>query len=328
LTAKSTCAKLKNKFYLEREMKKFIMILVLSLSVTGLSFSQENNNISQENNSNSTNLYTLFFNVVNEQFKFPLVGFVNIAAGNHNSPQIGFVNWNTKDFSTVQLGFVNTAGGNMAGFQMGFVNTTAGDASGFQTGFVSTAANKLDGVQISFVNIAKQTSGLQLGFINYADSFQKGIPVGFLSIIRNGGYKAVEFGVSDVSPFNVSFKIGVEAFYTSFSVSYNPFRDGIREQIICGAGLGSIIKLGKTFFINPEITSYHATNESFQHYTAVVPYFGYKITPNLSAVAGPSIVWISTDKNTESPFYNIVKHSINDTNELYLGARTGIRLSW
>jgi hypothetical protein len=47
-----------NIFYLkERKMKKVIMILVLSMSITGLNFSQENN---------GTNLYTLFFNVVNE----------------------------------------------------------------------------------------------------------------------------------------------------------------------------------------------------------------------------------------------------------------------
>jgi hypothetical protein len=319
---RTACAKLK-------KMKKFTMILVLSLSVAGLGFSEENNDYNNDDsNPNSANLYTLFFNAVNERFTFPLIGFVNIAVGNHNSPQIGFINWNTKNFSTVQLGFVNTVGGNMAGFQMGFVNTAAGDASGFQMGFVSTAVNKLDGVQISFINVAKQTSGLQLGFINYADSFQKGIPVGFLSIVRNGGYKAVEFGVSDVSPFNFAFKIGVEAFYTSFNVSYNPFRDGIREQIIWGAGLGSIIKLGTTFFINPEITSHNAINAEFQHYTTLIPYLGYKITPHLSVVAGPSIVWISTDKNLESPFYYITKHSINDTNELYVGARIGLRLSW
>jgi hypothetical protein len=300
-------------------MKKSFMILVLSLSITGLNFSQENN---------SANLYTLFFNVVNEQFKFPLIGFINIAAGNHNSPQIGFVNWNTKDFSTMQFGFINTVGSNMAGFQMGFVNTAAGGMSGFQMGFVNTAANKLDGVQIAFINVAKQPVGFQFGFINYADSFEKSIPVGFLSIAQNGGYTAIELGVSDISPFNVSFKIGVEAFYTSFSVSYNPFKDGIREQIIWGAGFGSIIKLGEIFFINPEVTSYNGINEQFQHYMSVVPYFGYKIMPNLSIVAGPSVVWTSTDKNIESPFYSIIKHSINDTNELYLGARMGIRFSW
>jgi hypothetical protein len=300
-------------------MKKAAMILVLSLSITGLNFSQEND---------STNLYTVFFNIVNEHFKFPLIGFVNIAGGNHQLPEIGFVNWNTKDFSTVQLGFVNTVGGAMAGFQMGFVNTVAGNMGGFQLGFVNTAVHKLNGAQISFINIAKQATGFQLGFINYADSFEKGIPVGFLSIVRDGGYKAVEAGVSDVAPFGLSFKIGVERFYTSFHVFYNPFKDGIREQIIGGAGFGSIIKLGELFFINPEITAYTGIDEQFQRHVNVVPYLGYTIIPNLSVMVGPSIVWTSADNTIESPFYGIVKYSINDTNELYLGARMGIRFSW
>jgi hypothetical protein len=39
-------------------------------------------------------------------------------------------------------------------------------------------------------------------------------------------------GVSEISPFNLAFKIGIKKFYTSFNVAYNPFRDGIREQII------------------------------------------------------------------------------------------------
>jgi hypothetical protein len=295
------------------------MVLVLALSITGLNFSQENDGI---------NLYTVFFNSVNEQFRFPLIGFVNIARGNHASPQIGFVNWNTEDFNTAQFGFVNTVGGDMAGLQMGFVNTVAGGMSGAQFGFVNTAVNELGGAQISFVNITQKLTGLQFGFINYVDSIEKGVPVGFLSIVRNGGYKAIELGVSEISPFNLSFKLGIEAFYTSFSVSYNPFRDGIREQIIWGAGFGSIINLGETFFINPEVTSYNTINEHFQPYVSVVPYFGYKIIPNLSVVAGPSIVWDYTEKNRESPFYSITKYSINDSNVLYLGARMGIRFSW
>jgi hypothetical protein len=309
----------RGKGYESMRMKKFVMVFILLTFIVGLNFSEENNN---------TNLYTFFFNSVNEQFQFPVLGFVNIAVGNHSLPQIGFVNWNTKHFSTAQIGFLNTVGGNMAGLQIGFVNTVAGDVSGLQLGFVNNAVNELDGAQIAFINVAKQPTGLQLGFINYADSYENGVPVGFLSIARDGGYKAIELGVSDIAPFNVSFKIGVEVFYTSFNVSYNPFRDGIREQIIWGAGFGSIIKLGETFFINPEIISYNTINERFQHYLSVVPYFGCKIIPNLSVVAGPSIVWISTNKNSENPFYSIIKHSLNDSNELYLGARIGIRFSW
>jgi hypothetical protein len=334
-------------------MKKIVIAMFIFIASIGLNFGQENQ---QDNN---INLYTFFVNIVHEQFRFPLIGFVNIAGGNHNSPQIGFFNWNQNNFGTLQLSFINTVGGDMAGLQMGFVNTVAGGMSGFQTsfintviksftgvqfgfvntaigkdvkglqlGFINTTINKLEGVQISFVNTTKQLNGLQFGFINYAGSIEKGIPIGLLSIIRNGGYKAIEIGVSEISPLNLSFKIGVERFYTSFIVTYNPLKDGIREQIILGAGFGSIIRLGETFYLNPEITAQNSINENFQNYISVIPYFGYNIISNLSIVVGPSLGWAYNDKSIEKPFYKIMEYSINDENKLYLGVRMGIRFRW
>jgi hypothetical protein len=306
------------------KMKKITMTLVLLTLLAGLSFSQE----TEQNR--DLFLYTLLVNSVNDQFSFPLIGFVNISRGDHHLPQIGLINWNRNNFSTVQMGFVNTVGGDMAGLQSGFVNTVAGGASGIQLGFANTSSNRMDGIQMSFVNFTKQLNGLQLGFINYVDSVENGIPIGFLSIVRNGGYKAVELGVSEISPFNASFKIGVERLYTSFSVSYNPFDDGIRDQIVWGVGFGSIIPIGKKFFFNPEITTHYAITESFQSYLRVVPSFGYTITSNLSIVAGPSMVWtyVNNDKGVEIPFYRITEHSINDKNKLIAGARMALRLRW
>jgi hypothetical protein len=319
-------------------MKKFVIAVFLFVSSIGLSFGQEG----QKNN--DTSVYTFFVNIVNEQFRLPLIGFINIVGGSHNSPQVGFVNWNQNDFATLQMGFVNTVGGDMTGLQMGFINTVVKsfngaqlgfvntavgkDVNGLQLGFINTTINKFGGAQISFVNITKQLNGLQFGFINYADSIEKGIPIGFFSIVRNGGYKAIEIGVSEISPLNLSFKIGVEKFYTSFIVGYNPFRDGIPEQITWGAGFGTIIQLGKTFYFNPEITSHNGVDGNFINYVSIIPYFGYNIISNISIVVGPSLVWAYNNKSIENPFYRIIEYSINDKNKLYLGARMGIRFRW
>jgi hypothetical protein len=306
----------------ENKMKNFILVFVLCIAIFRTSYAQED----QQNNSG--NLYTFFVNVVGEQFRFPLFGFVNIAGGTHNSLQIGFVNWNKNNFTGLQLGFINTVSGNMDGFQMGFVNTTAHSFAGFQFGFVNTGANGIDGAQISFMNSTKNLNGLQLGFINYVDSIEQGIPVGFVSIVRKGGYRAIELGGSELSPFNASFKIGVERFYTSFIVSYNPFRDGVREQIMLGAGFGTIIRLNEKFFINSETTSNNAITGNFQHYLSFVPYIGCHIISNLSVVAGPSIVWAYADKDASRIFYNISQYTINENNKLYFGARAAVRFSW
>jgi hypothetical protein len=303
-------------------MRKFIIAFILCITIFGTNYAQKNQQ------GNSDNLYTFFVNVVNEQFHFPLIGFVNIAGGNHNSAQIGFVNRNQNNFTGLQLGFINTVGENTDGFQIGFINTTAHSLAGFQLGFVNTATDGVDGAQISFINIAKRLNGLQLGFINYVDSIEQGIPVGFLSIAREGGYRAVELGASELSPFNVSFKIGIEQFYTSFIVSYNPFGDGIREQVMLGGGFGTIIRLNESFFINPEIISTNTIISDYQNYLSFIPYIGYNITSNLSIVAGPSIVWRYANKDISSIFYNIGQYSINDDNKLYFGAKASIRFSW
>ena len=305
-------------------MKKLILVLLVSISIIGSIFAEEN----QQNS--GANLYTFFVNIANEQFDFPLIGFVNIAGGDHNSSQMGFINWNQNNFKTLQMGFVNTIGGNMAGLQMGFVNTIVGkNAIGSQLGFVNTNINEFSGFQMAFINITKQLKGFQFGFINYSDSIEKGIPIGFLSIVRNGGYKAVELGISEISPFNLSFKIGVEKFYTSFIVAYNPFREGIREQIFWGTGIGTNIRMGETFFFNPEIIFHHSINENSQNYISFVPYFGYKFMPNLSIVAGPSILWTYSNNNeTRDPFINILKYDINERHKLFLGGRISLRFHW
>jgi hypothetical protein len=305
-------------------MKKIIVIgLVLFASVLGINFAQENQQ------DGSTSLYTFFINSVDEQFKYPLVGFINIAFGNHDLPQIGFLNWNRNNFSSLQLSFINTVGGDMEGFQMGLINTVAGGITGSQLGFINTAAKSLRGVQLGLVNTSfdEEAEGLQIGFINYAESFENGIPIGLLSIVQNGGYKAVELGVSEMSPFNLSFKIGVEKFYTLFIVSYNPFKDAIGDKLMLGVGFGSIIQLGKGLYLNPEITSNNAPGWDFQHYLGIVPYFGYNITPNLSIAAGPSAVWAHSE-NGEGLFYRILEYPIDDDNKIYCGARMAFRFCW
>ena len=304
-------------------MKKLALILALALSITSLSFAEGNER-------GGNNLYTFFVNIVNEQFNFPLIGFINIAKGDHNLPQIGFVNWNLRNFGSAQLGFINTIAGNLSGFQLGYVNTSLGKTNGAQMGFVNTTLGNTNGAQIGFINTTlNSVNGVQFGFVNFADTIESGIPIGFLSVVRNGGYRALEFGVSEIALFNVSFKIGVERFYSSFTVSYNPFLDIFREQLIFGFGFGSIITLTEVFFLNPEVKWHNRAVASSSSYLSVTPYFGFNIIPRLSVVLGPTVSLEHNRNNDERfPFFRIVEHSINRSNKLYLGARVGIRFRW
>lgn len=137
-------------------------------------------------------IYTGIVNIVPDQFNFPLIGFINLANGSHNSSHIGFINVNEKDFTGVQLSFVNTVGGEVKGTQIGFVNVCDDPLTGLQLGFVNVAGKRTQGAQIGFVNTTSSIKGFQLGFVNVTDTLDKGIPLGFVSIVKEGGYRALE----------------------------------------------------------------------------------------------------------------------------------------
>lgn len=291
----------------------------------------------KEDISVNNNLYSFFLNIIYEPFPYPLIGFVNIAFGNHNIFQAGYVNWNSENFSGFQAAFSNTVGGDFKGFQAGFVNVNKHETNGMQTGFLN-AVRKMEGIQIGFVNIvARNMKGLQLGFVNYAESIN-GVPVGFLSIVKNGGYMAVEYFNSNYHNYNLSFKTGIDRFYTSVIFSYNQTYENTWDNFASGFGIGSIFPIGKIFYINPELSSLLPNNndKTFFNYESFVPYFGVNIG-KLSIAAGPTIIWVRSyniDKSNQKPEYKVLPkpnyslyyHEINDNNSLSIGLRAAGRL--
>ena len=311
-------------------MKKLILALLI-LGWTNSVFSQ-----------NTTNIYSVFVNVVNEPFRWPLIGFANVAFGGHKTPQIGFVNINTGDFKGLQTSFINTVGGKFNGAQVGFVNTTlssfngsqigfvntSSSFNGAQTGFVNIAYKEMTGAQISFVNIAaRRTKGVQIGFVNYADSAENLIPIGFLSIVRHGGYQAIEYGFTEFHPVNIGYKIGVEKLYTTFSLSYNPFEGSSNKRFAYGLGLGSIIPLGASFFFNPELNSLNGIGKNPTSTLSAVPYFGYRLSGRMSVTVGPSVTWSHGDgiDVLQEPLFAISNNKIDSKNSIVVGARAGVR---
>jgi len=309
--------------------------------------------------SSAKGIYTFFFNYVHEPFQYPLVGFINIHHGNHQFAQIGYFNWNTKNFSGTQAAFVNTTGGNFDGVQVGFLNTTAGDARGLQAafvnttignttgiqtgfvntvikamtgpqiGYVNTAVWKMTGAQIGFANVAAQgLRGVQVGFVNYADSIENGVPIGFVSIVRKGGYQAIEYSISETHTYNAGLKLGVDKFYTTLFFSYNQAKEASWEHYATGMGIGSIIPIGKGFFFNPELNALSTPEWNTNHaFTSFVPYFGFKPFKHFNAVIGPSLTHIhSSNATLPKPFFSIYTHDINELNRILIGARAAVRL--
>jgi len=302
--------------------------------------------------SSNRNLYTFFVNIVYEPFPFPLFGFVNVAHGNHGLAQAGYINWNTKNFSGLQGGFINTIGGELRGVQGGFINTaidsadgiqggfinTTGSFNGLQGGFVNVATKGGQGLQAGFVNVSLQKlRGVQLGFVNYTDSIESGIPIGFISIVRQGGYMAVEYSFSEFYPVNLGFKIGIEKFYTTLSValsaSYNTVHGPTLNDLAIGLGIGSIIPINDKFFFNPELSQLSPISFVGSRQTlSLVPFFGYKIGKHFSVTAGPSVTWLRVygDGAPPKPLFKIAEYTFTDDpdrekNSIVVGARAAVR---
>jgi hypothetical protein len=358
-------------------MRQLIIAIVLSL-LSFAGFAQE------------TNVYTFFLNVVNDDFKFPLIGFVNMANGNHKGVQLGFVNWNVRNFTGLQMGMVNTLGADLTGAQLAYINTTIQQVHGVQIGFINTAIQQVNGAQISFINTAlhdvhgaqvgyintakqefrgvqsgfvntalqkvdgaqigfvntatkesygpqigfvnaanRKESGFQLGFINFADTIAKGVPIGFLSIVRRGGYFAFEVAFSEFFPVTVGFKTGIEKFYTTVFLAYQPAGKSSKDVYASGFGFGTIIPLRKSFFFNPEIHSFSTIEKkNNRQLTSIVPLFGYHLSRNLSITAGPTVTWSNSEGDGVilKPVFNIASFGIDKNNSIFVGARTGVRV--
>ncbi len=202
-------------------------------------------------------------------------GFMNVVGGNSRSAAgAGFMNVTRGDFEGVSgAGFMNVTAGSSHGVMgAGFMNVTVGNARGiYGAGFGNFSAGTMQGAQLAgfmnvagdvqglqvagFLNAASKVEGFQLGFINVSDTIS-GVPIGFLSVTRKGGLRQLELATSDVMYTNLSFKIGVPAFYNIFSVGARPFHDKLYSAT--GYGIGTRITL------SPEVSFLQLEGHSYQ----------------------------------------------------------------
>ncbi|GMO24384.1 MAG: hypothetical protein Ta2B_03750 [Termitinemataceae bacterium] len=239
--------------------------------------------------------YSVIVNVVPDGFRIPLLGLVNIGTGSLSTVEMGLFNWVSDDF---------------AGFQAGTINIVRGDVNGVQAGLF---------------NMGGEIRGLQIGLINIASNSDKGIPIGLISIVRDG-YHAIELGASGGSAIHLDLKLGVEQFYTSIIIFYNPVDKD--KSFGCGLGLGSIINLGEKFYLNPEINSMANFNYDEHMLLSLDTLFGWNITEHISITAGPQFVLHKRfgDNNYLAPMFGILEKNISDTSRIFMAARAGVRV--
>jgi hypothetical protein len=278
------------------------------------------------------------------------IGLINLIGGETNGGQVGLINTSAERVMGLQLGLVNAAGEGVKGTQVGLVNgaeetdgaqlglvnatetmngaqiglvNAAEELNGIRLGLVN-AAEELNGVELGLVNVAENLNGFQLGLVNVVESADKGVPFGLISIVKEGGFRALEVSTSEMFPVNISYKIGIKPLYTTFMISYDP---ELPHYLASGIGIGSILPLSESLYFNPELMTHNiiVSDNSFLHTLALN--VGYKLTDQLHLTAGPSIAW-NHSSNTNELFkenFAIRKWALDDHNNLFVGVRIGIR---
>lgn len=274
-----------------------------------------------------------FINTTGKNLSGLQISFINTTGKSMFGLQTGFVNSIGKDASFGQVGFINSIGKNMVGAQVGFINSTGRNLAGTQVGFINSsslltgmqigfinATHRMNGFQLGFINSTKVLTGLQLGFINTVESADKGLPIGFLSFVRHGGYKALEMSLTEMYPYNVSFKFGMKRFYTFPILSYNP---DLLNPWAYGYGVGSNLTLDDKYYFNPELVSEMVFSNDFHQFASLTANIGRSLTDQLDLLIGPSIVWNRANENNE--FFSLLHHDYDSNNRLLVGLRVAFR---
>ena len=275
-------------------------------------------------------IITGLYNQVPKQTNYPLIGFVNVSDSLGNPLQLGFVNVTLQGgLSGLQLGFVSYTK-EISGAQLGFVNTAPQFVKGLQLGFVSYT-KEISGAQLGFVNVAtKKLKGLQLGFVNVVDSLESGVPIGFLSVVKKGGYRALELSASEWYPIQLAFKIGVPKFYTGFVLAH-----AIHTPYF-GAGVmaGTLIPVSKCFFMNPELKTMSNFSSNNLYFASTVYGFllgfGFKPVRQFEIFLSPSISWerkYTNRFNSFEPWFALNK-KLDSLNNLVGGLSLALRYSF
>lgn len=251
--------------------------------------------------------------------------------GNVNGVEFGSLfNLDKGNVQFVQgAGIFNYVEGNLRGVQSaGIFNMVHGKVTGVQTAGVHNHASKgmtgiqaggvsnyaggiMKGIQVAgVVNVAKHVKGLQIGVINIADT-SEGFHIGVLNIVKKG-YHKLYVSANEVMNANIAIKTGNPRLYNILIAGINPGSDN--KVFSYGYGLGREIKLGKTFTLNPELTSQYLYlgNWNYDNWLSKFQLLvNVRLAKNIALTGGPSFSVYYSDQKTPVKGYKFDIPSYN-----------------
>ena len=227
-------------------------------------------------------------------------GWFNSVGGNMRGVQsAGLFNIVGGTASGVQsAGIFNMVKGNAVGLQSGGIYNYAGkNFSGLQSAGISNfTGGKMKGIQVAgIVNYARHLKGLQIGLINIADT-SEGFHLGLINIVKKG-YHKLFLHANEVMNANIAIKTGNPKLYNILIAGVNP---GSEDKVFSyGYGLGREISLGKSFTINPELTSQYLYLGNWHYHNWLSKFqvlINLRLTKNIALSGGPSFAVYYSDQ--------------------------------
>ncbi|MBT3242663.1 MAG: hypothetical protein HN352_05900 [Bacteroidetes bacterium] len=336
----------------------FRLGLALILTLTSLNINAQENKEAIKKAGQFTFIYPLGTNGTSSKDIsniFSLNAIIGINGGLHTGAELGgVINYNNGDVTGLQMagvsninrkesngvflsGVANISGKSLSGAAIsGVLNMAGGNSNGVHASTINIAAKEFSGIQLGVINTAGKLKGLQLGVINVVKDGDEGVPIGLINIVKNG-YHEFEVVASDLIYANLSFKMGVEKFYTIFKTGFST-QEG-NAAYSAGIGFGSLLPLSNNHKLSLDLSMNTITDnfEWEEHWFEDVDIlykadlnYRYALSEKLSLIAGPSFnLYYSEPKiDSNNPILNIpytikTTESNNGNYNMWIGLNAG-----
>jgi hypothetical protein len=296
---------------------------VVSIANVGMKGIQTSGIINMVNNQMSGIQLSGIVNTVNGETKgIQASGLANITNGEMKGIQVSGFNLVNGGMKGLHVsGIANLVNGGMKGIQVsGIANLVSDEMKGIQIAGIGNGFSNMTGLQIGGIyNRVNTLRGLQVGLVSVNDTIAKGISLSLVNIVKRGFYKEWEFSFSDYANVALSYKMGMQKFYTIYTAGVNFIEDNLW---IVGLGFGNRTPIGNRFDFQPELISfnYFPTNfKDIQNTFATRLKFGlvYRLNEKYSLSLAPSVYVMTAqkDNNPNSEFYKISPLGALYTNE-------------
>ncbi len=260
-------------------------------------------------------------NITGDAGGFQFGGIANFTEKYRGAQVGGIINMTNESRGFRFAGITNLGKSHQGAQVSGIVNVT-GENDGFQFAGVANLSEEVSGVSIGgLFNRTGTLKGFQFGIVNVTDTIEKGFSMAIINIVKKGFYDEWALTFSDYMNVGLSYKAGIQKFYTIYTIGGNFIED---KLWVAGIGFGNRTALGKRIDFQPEIISYSYFPSDFKNAqptwaTHLKLGFVYNITDKLGISVAPSIYQLSSDLKDGSDVYKVspISSFWSHTNDSY-----------